>query len=302
MRSLDFSDGFSSATAPTGSGSGVTDHTLLTNIGTNTHPQIDSHIANASNPHSVTASQVGLGLVVNADTTTTANITDALNKRFVTDAEKTVIGNTSGTNTGDKTFDQLSPMTTTGDMIRGGASGTATRLPVGSNGQYMVVSGGIPSWQTVTPALIYTAIVTDQKASGVNGGDFTSGAWRTRDLNTLDDPDSIVSSLSANSFNLTTGTYFIEWSAPAASVDMHQTRLINTTDSLTYLGTVDRVESGAALNSNRSVGAKRVVIASGTKSFQIEHRCATTKTSNGFGVQNPFDLSIYTIVKITKLG
>lgn len=44
---------------------GVTDHTALTNIGTNTHAQIDSHIANTSNPHSVTKSQVGLGNVDN---------------------------------------------------------------------------------------------------------------------------------------------------------------------------------------------------------------------------------------------
>ena len=50
-----------------------------------------------------TKSDVGLSNVVNADTTTTANITDSTNKRFVTDAQLTVIGNTSGTNTGDQT-------------------------------------------------------------------------------------------------------------------------------------------------------------------------------------------------------
>jgi hypothetical protein len=51
----------------------------------------------------VTKSDVGLGSVVNSDTTTTANITDSLNKRFVTDAQLTTIGTTSGTNTGDET-------------------------------------------------------------------------------------------------------------------------------------------------------------------------------------------------------
>lgn len=35
------------------------DHTQIQNIGTNTHAQIDSHIASNSNPHNVTASQVG---------------------------------------------------------------------------------------------------------------------------------------------------------------------------------------------------------------------------------------------------
>ncbi len=49
---------------------GVSDHTLLTNIGVNTHVQIDAHINNVSNPHGVTKSQVGLG---NADNTSDAN-------------------------------------------------------------------------------------------------------------------------------------------------------------------------------------------------------------------------------------
>jgi len=56
---------------------GPSDHTLLTNIGTNTHAQIDtaisnsaSHIANTSNPHSVTKTQVGLG---NVDNTSDVN-------------------------------------------------------------------------------------------------------------------------------------------------------------------------------------------------------------------------------------
>jgi hypothetical protein len=44
---------------------GITDHTLLNNIGTNTHADIDSHIASTANPHSVTAGQVGLGNVDN---------------------------------------------------------------------------------------------------------------------------------------------------------------------------------------------------------------------------------------------
>jgi hypothetical protein len=56
---------------------------------------------------SLTKSDVGLGNVANADTTTTANITDSLDKRFVTDAQQTVIGNTSGVNTGDQDLSGL---------------------------------------------------------------------------------------------------------------------------------------------------------------------------------------------------
>jgi hypothetical protein len=42
----------------TGTTNGL-DHTDLSNIGTNTHAQIDTHIASTSNPHSVTAAQAG---------------------------------------------------------------------------------------------------------------------------------------------------------------------------------------------------------------------------------------------------
>lgn len=66
-----------------------------------------SHLTNTSNPHNVTKTQVGLSNVPNVDTTTTANITDSLNKRFITDAKKTVLDNTSNTNTGDETTESI---------------------------------------------------------------------------------------------------------------------------------------------------------------------------------------------------
>lgn len=47
-----------------------TSHTVLSDKGTNTHAQIDSHISNTSNPHSVTKTQVGLS---NADNTSDVN-------------------------------------------------------------------------------------------------------------------------------------------------------------------------------------------------------------------------------------
>ena len=40
-------------------GGGVTDHTLLKNIGTTTHAQIDAHISDTNNPHATTALQSG---------------------------------------------------------------------------------------------------------------------------------------------------------------------------------------------------------------------------------------------------
>lgn len=58
-----------------------------------THSQLTS-----GNPHNVTKSDVGLSNVANSDTTTTANITDSSNKRFVTDAQLTAIDNSATKN------------------------------------------------------------------------------------------------------------------------------------------------------------------------------------------------------------
>ena len=63
------------------------DHTLIENIGVNSHSQIDSHISATNNPHSVTKTQVGLSAVDNTSdlnkpiSTATQN---ALNVKFNT--------------------------------------------------------------------------------------------------------------------------------------------------------------------------------------------------------------------------
>ncbi|MFA7327748.1 MAG: hypothetical protein WC121_13860 [Candidatus Kapaibacterium sp.] len=54
----------------------------------------------------------------------------------------------TGASTASAAFNALSPMTASGDLIYGGASGAGTRLASGTNGQVLTLSGGLPTWQT----------------------------------------------------------------------------------------------------------------------------------------------------------
>ena len=77
--------------------------TILTALGNRL--RVDTNAQGLSSTEKTNAkTNLELQNVVNSDTSTTANITDSTNKRFVTDAQLTVVGNTSGTNSGDNSI------------------------------------------------------------------------------------------------------------------------------------------------------------------------------------------------------
>lgn len=67
------------------------------------------------------------------------------------------------------------PMTSVGDIIRGGSSGAATRLPIGTTGQVLKVASGIPAWSDDDDSLH-----TDLSVGGATNVDHADGA--THDL------------------------------------------------------------------------------------------------------------------------
>ena len=79
----------------------------------------------------------------------------------------------TGQTTASAAFDALNPMTTIGDMIYEGTGPTATRLAIGTSGQILTVSGGIPSWQNA-PASGVTTISFG--STGLTPSTATSGA------------------------------------------------------------------------------------------------------------------------------
>ena len=144
------------------------------------------------------------------------------------------------------------------------------------------------------------AVICDQKSLGTDGGTFTAGAWRTRDLNTeLIDADGIVS-ISSNQFTLQAGTYFVEASAPAYKTNRHMIQLYQTSGSATNIqeGTSMYASAGGA-GFNVAHLFARVTI-SGATTYEIRHYAESTETTFGFGIGTDLSTEIYTVVKIFK--
>ena len=97
-------------------------------------------------------------------------------------------------------------------------------------------SGGFPQGLNASYARI-----SDNKGSATQGGTFSSGGWRTRDLQTEEeDPDGIVS-ISSNQFTLQAGTYYISAMACAINVNNHVAKIQNVTDlSLIHISAPSR--------------------------------------------------------------
>lgn len=138
----------------------------------------------------------------------------------------------------------------------------------------------------------------DQKTSGTAGGTFTSGAWQTRTLNT-EVIDTIGSTLSSNQFTLPAGTYYLEAVCPTLNTNSSQARLQNVSDSVTTL---------LGQNSVTGTTAGGVAIVNGqftiatTKTFEIQHRCSTTRATDGFGYASGWGVEVYAEVRVWKVA
>lgn len=145
-----------------------------------------------------------------------------------------------------------------------------------------------------------TVVIKDVKSSGTDGGTFTSGSYQTRDLNTIEGDSDIVS-LSSNQFVLQPGTYNFECVAPAFRCSTAKSRLQNITDASTVAvsqPTQNNTSSGDPINNH--ISTQFTITAE--KTFEVQHRCNTTRATNGFGLAASFgDDEVYTQLKIRKL-
>ena len=202
----------------------------------------------------------------------------------------------------DTTTKALNPETTTGDIAyRSATANTNTRLAIGTAGQVLTVNSGATAPEWAAPSNPTFLIVQDNKATNTQGGTFTSGAWRTRDLQTTQVNSISGASVASNQITLGAGTYLVSASAPAWKVTSHQTRFYNITDSSeTILGSV---EQSVATNGDQTRSVlEGVFTIAGTKAFELQHYGAQTQATNGFGAAGGIANEVYSIVTIQKVG
>jgi hypothetical protein len=172
-----------------------------------------------------------------------------------------------------------------------------TVIPVGS-----IVTPGAPKGANAPDDTRGQVLLTQKALSGVQGGTFTSGAWRARLLNTIEfDTRSQCVSITGGTgiFRLKGGfTYELTCRAPGYSCNRHMARLRNVTSGGYYYGTSEMSVS----SQSESIVPARITLANDAD-FVLEHRCQTTQATNGFGVAASFAgvTEIYASIEIRQV-
>ncbi len=205
----------------------------------------------------------------------------------------------TGQSTKAPAFDALSPMTTVGDIIYGGTSGTGTRLANGTTGQVLTATtGSAPSWQTPSAQYMF---VQDQKTSGTQGGSSSSGV-NIRVLNTVVVNTISGASLASNQVTLPAGTYRIAAVAPAVRPNNERLYVYNTSTSATVLlGTSLRSSSADTEGFNTTVSGQITLGSTGV--LELRHYIAGAFATLGLGdAVSDGQTEVYASMEITKIN
>ena len=191
---------------------------------------------------------------------------------------------------------------TDGNIISYDASGNPVAIATGTSGHFLKSqgAGAQPVFAEASGGKFASyAVIEDQKAQNTHGGAFTSGAWRTRDLNTeVVDVDGIVT-VGSNQFTLAAGSYLIRWIANAKECDVHMSKLYDITGTADIeFGSSDRSDASDD-TSSKSFGSTRVT-PSGSNVYEIRHQCSSTRSTEGFGARCNFSVESYCLVEIYK--
>lgn len=168
----------------------------------------------------------------------------------------------------------------------------ANSLVLGSSGTTIDLGG----------TLMGVSYIRDEKASGVNGGTFTLGAWRTRDLNTITNYGKIKCTLNSNQFTLGSGNYFLMGSAPGFIVTRNKGKIRRITAPASDVIIGSSIMTNGTFVSPSTFIYGFLNISEETVTYEFQHRSTNTRAADGFGVSSNFGVvEIYTQVLIFRL-
>ena len=169
---------------------------------------------------------------------------------------------------------------TQGDILYYGASGAPARLGFGTDGHFLKTqgTGANPVWAADTGGLFESyACIADKVAASVAMQTITSGAWRTRNINTeITDPDGIVS-ISSDQFTLAAGSYILRVSMEVTKGTGHSTRIYDITNTaVVEYGGAGYMDTGNNEESWAPVIAR--VTPSGATVYEVQQIVTATAT------------------------
>lgn len=168
----------------------------------------------------------------------------------------------------DTTTKNLNPSTTLGDIeYRSSTANTNTRLAIGTTGQVLSVSGGVPAWTTVSssPASAVATVATDEQTSSSTYTDLTT---------------------SGPAVTLTTGTkVLVIVSAMAYTDGANQQASVDfavsgaTTRSASDATRLSIRGAGAGITLTRASSASRITVTAGSNTFTCKYKTSAAGTA-----------------------
>jgi hypothetical protein len=202
-------------------------------------------------------------------------------------------------------------LTTKGDVYAATAASTPARLAVGADDTVLTADSAEATglkWAAPAGAARTYAIFQDAKAVNTAGGTFTSGAWRTRDLQTTQINNITSCSLASNQITLPAGTYYVWATIRSRQVQRNYSRLYNTTNSATLIAGSLSYSGDISIQVEEPINViTGVFTITGTKVIELQHFCSATKNGDGYGssdggVLDGAQANIYSQITIEKIG
>ena len=203
------------------------------------------------------------GLVTAGSAATTADIDASTDRNYVTDAEATVIGNTSGTNTGDQTLSGLGGVAGNSAIT----AGTNTKITYDAKG---LVTAGSAATTADIDASTDRNYVTDAQAtvvigntSGTNTGDQTAAQVVSTATGAIvaTNVDSAIAELEAKKLALAGGEM-------TGNITMNGTETVDGRDLSVDGAKLDGIAAGAQVNVSGDSGNAAVYDNSGTPTLK----------------------------------